>query len=249
MTITLNTLTAALEDAIADSYVCVSDETILALRNALVEISKSNENGCMNINVDDDTDDTKHYVADLMLTKACNIASQLMVDAKSYSNITIKESDLNYENIAWKAINWVAESKDEPVATPETITVNDNEITEDILQLACKRAEKGRCVNMKYAQGAHALHEDKSLIDICHVDFFDDTCMREDMLKHINDSLNYDGSACHDSSVERVRKDYADDKTYCLDYLLFTYILERASVWTDWYYERTGEFREHMDMA
>lgn len=109
MTITLNTLTSALAEATADCYVCVSDDTILSLRNALVEISKSSENGGYAVHVEDDTDDSKHYVADLMLTKACNIASQLMVDAKSYSNITIRESDLNYENIAWKAINWVNE--------------------------------------------------------------------------------------------------------------------------------------------
>lgn len=249
MKITLNTLTSVLAEATADCYVCVSDDAILALRNALVDIAKSHENGCMNIHVDDDTDDGKHYVADLMLTKACNIASEVMQTAKSFSNVTIKESDLNYENIAWKAINWVNEGKEEPTTTPETITITNKDITEEILQLACKRAEKGRCVTMKYAQGAHALHEGKTLIEICHVDFFDDPCMREDMLKHINDSLNYDGSACHDSSVDRVRKYYADDKTYCLDYLLFTYILERASVWTDQYYERTGEFRDHMDMA
>lgn len=112
MTITLNTLTAALEEATADSYVCVSDETILALRNALVDIAKSNENGGMLVNVSDDieyTDDTKYYLADLMLTKACNIASDVMQTAKSFSNVTIKESDLNYENIAWKAINLVNE--------------------------------------------------------------------------------------------------------------------------------------------
>lgn len=104
MTITLNTLTAAFEEATADSYVCVSDETILALRNALADIAQSNENGNYLVNVDDDTDDGKHYVADLILTKACNIASQLMVDVKSYSKVTIKESDLNCENIAWNAI-------------------------------------------------------------------------------------------------------------------------------------------------
>jgi len=109
MTITLNTLTTALDEATADCYVCVSDDAILALRNALVEISKSNENGCLNINVDGDTDDDKHYVADLVLTKACNIASEVMQTAKSFSKVTIKERDLNYENIAWKAINWVNE--------------------------------------------------------------------------------------------------------------------------------------------
>lgn len=109
MTITLNSLTTALNEATADSYVCVSDDTILALRNALVDIAKSNENEGMPINVDDDTDEGKHYVADLMLTKACNIASEVMQTAKSFSNVTIKESDLKYENIAWKAINWANE--------------------------------------------------------------------------------------------------------------------------------------------
>lgn len=105
MTITLNTLTTALNEATADCYVCVSDDTILALRNALVDIAKSNENGNYLVNVDDDTDDTKYYIADLMLTKACNIASDIMQKAKSYSNVTIKESELNYETIAWTAIN------------------------------------------------------------------------------------------------------------------------------------------------
>lgn len=103
-TITLNTLTSALEEATADCYVCVSDETILALRNALVDLAKSNENGGHTVEVEDDTEDDKHVVADLILTQACNIASQLLVDVKSYSKVSIKENDLNYENIAWNAI-------------------------------------------------------------------------------------------------------------------------------------------------
>lgn len=118
MTITLNTLTTALNEATADCYVCVSDDTILALRNALVDIAKSNENGNYLVNVDDDTDDSKHYVADLMLTKACNIASDFLNQVRFCSTTLLKESDLNYENIAWKAINWFNESKEEPVAAP-----------------------------------------------------------------------------------------------------------------------------------
>lgn len=114
MTITLNTLTTALEEATADYSVTVRDETILALRNALVDIANSNEHKCMNINVRDDIeydDDTKYYIADLMLTKACNIASDFLNQVSFCSTTLLKESDLNYENIAWKAINLVNEIK------------------------------------------------------------------------------------------------------------------------------------------
>lgn len=105
---TLNTLTTALSNACADSYVSVKDETILSLRDSLVKLSEDTET-IYTVTLEDDTDEEKQRVANMMLTKACNIASDIRTKAKSYTNVTIEESDLKFDNIAFAAMNWINE--------------------------------------------------------------------------------------------------------------------------------------------
>ena len=103
---TLNTLTSFLSNACADSYVSVKDETIRSLRNSLVKLAEDKET-IYQVTLEDDTDEEKQRVANMMLTKACNIVADIRLKAKNFTNVTIEESDLKYDNIAFAALNWI----------------------------------------------------------------------------------------------------------------------------------------------
>lgn len=107
---TLNTLTSFLSNACADSYVSVKDETILSLRDSLVKLAEDKET-VYQVTLEDETDEEKQCVANMMLTKACNIASDIRLKAKNYTNVTIEESDLKFDNIAFAALNWINEER------------------------------------------------------------------------------------------------------------------------------------------
>ena len=157
-------------------------------------------------NVDFDRND---YVITCKLCVSSRNTQYFAVE--SYERVAHKISDDTYEAINDAKTEALAE-----LAVQSEESAQSNEVTEEILTEACKIAAKE--IDLDVAQRAHELHNNKSLLEICHVDFYDDDSMREELQAYVDDNVDYD----------------EDDREFELVYATYQFIMCRYATWSAW---------------